>query len=308
MSMSGLHPASDWERVSEVPCAWGSSPFWHAREERLYWIDVGLKHLWRLHVPSGHAEHWDLPQTPGSIAPCRSGGLLVALRDGLYLSAAWRDIPQKIAVAPFDTQRIRFSDGKCDPWGRFWVGSHVDAGDKPDGALYCLHKRDKPQPELLRVMGGAVQSDGMAWSPDGRTLYWADAARHEVNTFAMHHPGQYPPQLGPGMPFNGFTAGKDGAERPGGMAMDQQGRLWMAVCEGARVLCLSPKGDILATYATPAQCPTMLCFGGHDLRTLYLTTARAQRSTVELEHYPASGAVFSLRVNTPGLPVAFYED
>lgn len=305
--MSRLYPASNWERVSEVPCAWGGSPFWHAKEERLYWIDTGLKHLWRLHIPSGRAEHWDLPQTPGSIAPCRSGSLLIATRDGIYLSAAWRDIPQKVAHAPFDPLHLRFSDGKCDPWGRFWVGSYVEEGNKPDGALYCLHKRNKPQPELLRVMSGAIRSDGMAWSPDGRTLYWSDSARHEVNTYSMHNPGQYPPMLSPGMPFDGLSSDKK-QEYPGGMAVDQQGHIWMAMREGAKVVCLSPKGELLAEYATPAQCPTMLCFGGHDLRTLYLTTARAQRSSIELEQYPASGAVFSIRVDVPGLPAAFYED
>jgi len=78
--------------------------------------------------------------------------------------------------------------------------------------------------------------------------------------------------------------------------------------EGARVLCLSPKGDLVAEYPTPAQCPTMVCFGGSDLRTLYLTSARQKRSNAELAHYPDSGAVFSMRVDTPGLPVNFYWD
>lgn len=317
--MTTAQTLSDWTRITETVCALGESPFWHPHEERLYWVDTALKRLWRLHAPSGHTEHWDLPHEPGSIAPSRSGGLLIAMRDGIYLSHSWRDIPQKLVDAPYDTTRVRFSDGKCDPWGRFWVGSQVDEGERPDGALYCLQTRKQAHPALVMVERGVMASNGLAWSPDGRTVYWADTVRHAVTQHEMSQPGQWPPMLGMTNPLARFPAkpndwcfnGPDHkvyAGRPDGAAVDTLGRYWVAMYEGARVLCLSPEGAILAEHPTPAQCPTMVCFGGTDLRTLYLTTARAHRSSAELTHYPDSGAVFSMRVDTPGLPVQMYWD
>lgn len=308
-----------WQRVVDTPCALGESPFWHPQEQRLYWVDIAQRRLWRLHVPSNHLEHWELPQEPGCIAPCRSGALLIAMRDGVYRSFTWRDIPQKLADAPYDTSRIRFNDGKCDVWGRFWVGTLVDARDRADGALYCMHALDRAHPELHLVERGVMVSNGLAWSPDGRTMYWADTARHMVFGYDLEQPGRWPPQLGPVNPLVRFDPKPEGwtfeqmqrlpyGGRPDGAAVDSQGNYWIAMYEGARVVCLSPQGKVIAEYPTPAQCPTMVCFGGSDLRTLYLTTARQKRSAAELALYPDSGAVFSMRVETPGLPVNFYWD
>ncbi|WP_101048301.1 SMP-30/gluconolactonase/LRE family protein [Macromonas nakdongensis] len=309
--------APAWQRAHDTLCAQGDSPFWHAREERLYWVDVALMRLWRLHPRSGQAEHIDLPQTPGSVAPCRSGGLLLALRDGIYHLGHWNDLPRQIAAAPHDPARQRFAGGRCDPWGRFWVGTHVDAQDRAEGALYCLHTRVKNQPELRAVERGLLSCDGLAWSPDGKRLYWTDSSRHQVSTHAMSNPGQWPPQLGVPMPLGHFaprpadwsfdTPGGY-AGRPSGAAVDQAGRYWVAMHEGAQVLCLSPQGEVLARHPTPVQCPTALCFGDPDLRTLYLTSARLQRSPAELARWPDSGAVHTLRVDTPGLPVNLYWD
>jgi len=311
--------APAWQRITGPLCALGESPFWHPHEQRLYWIDIGQRRIWRWHAPSDHLESWDLQQDPGCIAPCRSGALLAALRDGIYIAPLWHDVLLKVADAPYDTARIRFNDGKCDPWGRFWVGTYVETKDQPDGALYCLHRLDHPKQQVLRVASGVFSSNGLAWSPDGRTQYWNDTARHKVDGYPLVSAGQYPPVLGAPLTLAHFpekpkdwrfesAQGHDYGGRPDGAAVDQKGNYWVAMYEGARVLCLSPKGDVLANLATPAQCPTMVCFGGPDLRTLYLTTARAKRSAEELAHYPDSGAVFALRVDTPGLPVNFYED
>ena len=308
-----------WQRVTDTLHALGESPFWHPQEERLYWVDIALQHVWRHHVPSQHTERWELPQTPGAIAPCRSGGLLLALRDGIYRASGWGDLPQLLVRAPYDTERLRFNDGKCDPWGRFWVGTYVETRDKPDGALYCLQTMGRGQPELHEVARGVMASNGLAWSPDGHTLYWADTARHEVNTRAVLSDGHWPPELAPAMLFahrarkpEGWTYdlhhGEGYQGRPDGAAVDQVGNYWVALYEGARLACYAPDGRLLKEIATPAQCPTMVCFGGRDLRTLYLTTARQHRSPAELARFPDSGGVFALRVETPGLPVNPYWD
>lgn len=294
-------PPADWKQVTEIPCAWGDSPFWHPREERLYWVDTAMQSLWRLHVPSGTLDNWDLPQEPGSVSTCRSGNLMIALRDGLYTSATWGDIPQMLAKAPFDTHTTRFGPGVCDPWGRFWIGSVCETGR--NAALYCLHKRDRPHPELLAVEKGVQAVSGLAWSPDARLLYWGDPHHHRVETQALSQAGQWPPSLGTPMPFAHWTEGT-----PGGAAMDHQGRYWLALRDRACVVCLDSKGQLVAEYPTPALTPTAVCFGGKDLRTLYLTTARQGQQLTELDHYPGCGLVFSLRVDSPGLPINLYWD
>lgn len=293
------HPL--WQPVVDTPCAQGASPFWHPQQERLYWLDTVMRRIWRLHVPSGQAESWDVPQEPGSLAPCRSGNLLIALRDGIYSSTTWRDIPQPLAQAPFDTAHTGFGAGLCDPWGRFWIGTNTDHAQP--GSLYCLHKRNRPQPELLAMAPGAGPACGLAWSPDGRTLYRGDTLHQQLSLQALSQPGQWPPRLGAAMPF-GHLQGRT----PGGAAVDKAGNYWLALPGSAAVVCLSPNGDTVAEYPTPAQYPTALCFGGKDLRTLYLTTARVGRGASELAQYPGSGLVFAMRVNNPGLPANPYED
>lgn len=304
------HPASNWKRVSDRLCAWGTSPFWHPQEDRLYWLDRGLHRLWRLHTPSEHLDHWDLPQEPASVVPCRSGGLLIAMGDGIYHSATWHDTPQKIADAPFDPQRLRFGDGKCDPWGRYWIGTAVREGAARMGQLWCLNKRIQRHPAFERVGSGVVRSDGLAWSPNGQELYWTDEACEGVDHLVLRNPGQFPPELSPPQSFAhaAWRALHPLGGRPGGITVDRSGRLWAVMRQAATVVCLSPQGELLGEYATPTQCPTMLCWGGADLKTLYLTSARADRSSEELARYPDSGAVFALSVDAPGLPIWFYED
>lgn len=308
-----------WTCLTPPVCAHGESPVWRGLEDRLYWIDAGLQRLWRLHVPSGRSEFRELPQAPGALVPCRRGGWLIALRDGIYHLSDWNLPLERIADAPYDTRRVCFNDGKCDPWGRFWVGSSVDARDRPDAALYCLRARDRQRPELALIQSGVYTFNGLAWAPDGKLLYWADSHGHAVYTLPMVSAGQWPPVLGMRLLLKRFDArpadwrfeqdlGQGYGGRPDGAAIDSAGNYWVAMFEGARVLCLSPSGQILADWPVPAQCPTMVCFGGPDLRTLFVTTARQRRSAAELAHYPHSGAVFARRVVTPGLPPATYWD
>jgi sugar lactone lactonase YvrE len=90
--------------------------------------------------------------------------------------------------------------------------------------------------------------------------------------------------------------------------MDVDGNYWVSMFEGRRVSCFAPDGRLLRELEAPAQCPTMPCFGGDDLKTLFLTTARHGRSDAELARFPDSGAVFSTRVEVPGLPVNYFKD
>ena len=306
-----------WTTTVAQPSELGESPFWHPDEQLLYWVDIAGKKIHRSNVFMGTVESWAMAAPhelePGCIAPARSGGLVVALRDGIYRARTWGGALEKLADAAHDPRTTRFNDGKCDPLGRFWAGTIYEPRDAREAALYCLDGRAGHTPALVRMAGDATGGNGLAWSADSQTLYWADTTGHVIRAWDWDAAGntlarqrvfrQFPPKP------PGWQAGMPGyGGRPDGAAVDSQGNYWVAMYEGGRVLKLSPGGELLADIPTPVVCPTMVCFGGDDLQTLYLTTARHGRPAAELEVLPQSGCVFSMRVDVPGLPVHFFAD
>ncbi len=158
---------------------------------------------------------------------------------------------------------------------------------------------------LSQRFGGVSTSNGLAWSPDGRTMYWADTHRGLVQAF------DFAPDSGELSRRRDFArfpldkAGDDYIGKPDGAAMDSEGCYWVAMFDGQRLLRLSPEGQILRQVLLPVRCPTMPAFGGDGLKTLYITTARENRPAEELAVQPLAGCVLALDVDVPGLPVNF---
>ena len=297
-----------WQTVTTQPCGLGESPFWHPAEQQLYWVDIAGQQIHRCNVFMGSVESWAMPSEPGCIAPAASGGLVIALRDGIYSAHQWGGALQLLAAAQHDTTTTRFNDGKADPSGRFWAGT-------------MFEPRTAASAQLFSLDGGALQvkasnatiANGLAWSPNAKTVYWADTPTHTVRAWDWNQhtnamSGERVFKQWPGKPA-GWQFGMAGyGGRPDGAAVDVEGNYYVAMFEGARICKLSPSGQELASIDLPALCPTMPCFGGDDLKTLYVTTARTHRSAAELQAFPQSGCVFSTRVDVPGLPVNFYRD
>ncbi len=306
-----------WQTLDAPPSDLGESPFWHPDEQMLYWVDIPGKQIHRANVFMGTVQSWAMPSEPGSIAPARTrgeaSGLVVALRDGIYRAREWGGALQRLLLADHDPATTRFNDGKADPRGRFWAGTMYEPRNAAKAQLFSLDCRNGCAPVLELKAGNATIANGLAWSPDAATVYWADTPSHTIR--AWHWDGESNAMSQgrvfgqwPGKP-PGWQAGMPGyGGRPDGAAVDAEGNYYAAMFEGKRVLKLSPEGELLADIATPVQCPTMVCFGGDDLQTLYLTTARHSRPVAELEVMPQSGCVFSMRVDVPGLPVNFFLD
>lgn len=316
--------APEWQALTTEPDGLGESPFWHPQENRLYWVDIPGRRIGRVQVqglqPQGAVEYWPLTQEPGCIAPVQvgdlGGGLVMALRDGIYLAREWGGPLQLLAAAPYDTAKLRFNDGKCDAQGRFWAGSMYEPKDQALGTLYMLdsqglHAMQGGMKEGVDggINNGVVTANGLAWSPDGRTAYWADTAAHQVRAFDFDPASgqlsdarvfyQAPPKPA------GWAWGSAGpyGGRPDGASIDAEGCYWSAQYEGGRLLRIAPNGQVLAEVLTPALCPTMPCFGGPDLKTLFITTARHGRSEAELAQYPGAGCVWAMRVEVAGVGV-----
>jgi sugar lactone lactonase YvrE len=301
-----------WTQVTTTPNTLGESPWWHPQEQMLYWADIAGCHLHRMNVFTGELQSWRMPSEPGCFAPAMRGGYIIALRERIVRVREWGGELQTLCSFNHEAATTRANDGKCDPSGRFWAGTMFEPRTANDAKLFSYTAREG----LQFKQGNAIVANCLAFSPNSKTVYWADTPQHKIwawdfesgtgammnQRVLMEFPAK-PQGWQSGLPGNGGYLG-----RPDGAAMDTQGNLWVAMFEGKRVLQISPKGEILQSIEAPVTTCTMPAFGGDDLQTLYLTTARHNRSEAELAREPAMGCVFSLRVNAVGVPVAFYQD
>ncbi len=279
---------------------------WHPHEQALYWCDIPGHCLHRLDPRSKTEQHWPFDTDVASCAPIAGGGLLLAMRDGLWRFDPVTGLKTRIVQPPYNPACERFNDGKCDPQGRFWVGTIYEPRAPALAAVYCL---DLDQ--LERRFGGITVANGLAWSADGRTMYCSDTKAHRIDAFDVDLQTGALSRQRCFVQFAARSPGQllaDYGGRPDGAAVDSEGFYWVAMFEGARLLRLSPCGDVTRELNLPVQCPTMVCFGGADLRTLYITTASHGRPTEELGVQPWAGCLLSLRVDVPGLPAHFYAD
>lgn len=324
MISNPVHSPQAWQIATPHTAALGESPFWHPSEHMLYWVDIQGKQILRASADMDSVEAWDMPSEPGCIAPAASGGLVMALRHGVFRAPVWGGALQHLATLDYDPTHMFANDGKCDALGRFWVGTIDETRSKHNAALYCIDARGSASTRVPQVHCminpvdlPATTLNGLAWSPDQRTFYWADTPSHTV--WSQEHDLRNN-HLGERRIFASFKSkpagwaadAQDGDNggyrgRPDGAAVDTQGNYWVAMFEGRRVCQFASNGCLLAEFPLPLQCPTMPCFGGKDLKTLYLTSARHHRSAAELAAYPASGSVLQMRVEVAGMPVNFFQ-
>lgn len=278
----------------DTPLQLGESPVWNAAEQTLYFVDIPGQAVHSLHPASGLHRQWAMPAEPGCIALRAGGGLIVALRPGLAQLDTDSGALTMLVDAPYDTSKMRFNDGRVDGAGRLVTGTIYEPRDQAAAVLYSFeHGR-------LRDAGPrATVSNGVAFSPDGRTLYHADTTTHKITTYDYDLATG---MVGAGRLFQQFSMDKSAGYggRPDGATVDSEGAYWCAMFEGGRLLRFAPSGELLQEVPLPVRCPTMLSFGGEDLRTIYITTARKNRPEAEIAAHPLSGCVLQLRVDVPG--------
>ncbi|MBD8528891.1 SMP-30/gluconolactonase/LRE family protein [Massilia sp. CFBP 13647] len=275
----------------------GECPLWHDVESALYWVDINGLTVNRVHPASGKFTSWKMGSEPSAIAVDGNNNLVVATRKGfIRLNTTSGEITD-ICPAPYDTAITRFNDGRVDPQGRFWVGTMYEPRDKPAAEMYVL-ERDQLR---LAWSGGMTNSNGLAWAPDGATMFHADTTSHRIDRYDFDAAGG---TVANGRNLVTFSTDKTSADyggRPDGAAVDADGNYWIAMFEGGRLLKLSPTGELLREVQLPLRCPTAVVFGGSDLRTLYVTSASHGRSAEELARYPLTGKVLCIKLDVAGL-------
>ncbi len=284
-----------WDEAMQV----GEGPLWHPIEQALYWVDIDGRAVHRFVAATGRHDAWPMATEPSALARTE-GGIVVATRAGFVLLDPTTGGVTELAPAPFDQAKARFNDGKADAAGRFWVGTIYEPRDQPAAEMYVLERGQV----RLAWSGGMTNSNGLAFSPDNATMYHADTTAHRVSRYDF--------DVATGTAANGrelvqFSMDKANnyGGRPDGAAVDSEGNYWVAMFEGGRIVKLSPSGQALDEISLPLRCPTMVAFGGADLRTLYITSA-GKRPEAELAQYPLSGKVLAIRVPVAGLEQPAY--
>lgn len=292
-----------FEVVHDEAMLVGECPLWDPDSQTLYWVDIGGFTVHARDNATGEHRAWRMESEPSALALHADGGLVVATRHGFIRLDTDSGSVTGIAPAPYDTGTTRFNDGRVDRAGRFWVGTIYEPRTAPAAEMYCLEKGKVS----LKWSGGMTNSNGLAFTPGGHAMYHADTAAHRIDRYCFNGAEGVASRPEPFQQFSTDKAAPNYGGRPDGAAVDSEGAYWVAMFEGGRLLRFAPDGRLLREVKLPLRCPTMVAFGGEDLRTLYITSASHGRSAAELERYPLSGRVLSMRVDVPGRPEPRYQ-
>jgi sugar lactone lactonase YvrE len=275
----------------------GEGPVWDHRAQRLYWVDIEGFAVHAYDPATRDHGVKDTGEFVGSLAVRQAGGLVLARKSGFATLDLETGEFTPIADAESHLPGNRFNDGKCDPAGRFWAGTLALDEDQGEGQgnLYCL---DTDHTVRLKVPGVWI-SNGLAWTADARTMYYIDSPKQKVvaydydlATAEISNPRTVIEVPGREMGY------------PDGMTIDEEGMLWIAHWDGGHVCRWNPHtGEELAEIVVPVSRPTSCVFGGADLGTLYITSARTRLKPEVLAAQPLAGSVFKCRPGVRGLPM-----
>jgi sugar lactone lactonase YvrE len=278
----------------------GESPVWQAAEQALYWVDIPEKKLFRWVAATAQTSSWTAPEMIGCIAPHSAGGWIAGMESGVFhlrvnggeLSA------ERLAPAPHSESGMRFNDGRCDRQGRFVAGTMmvnmaVDRGNP------CVSSYENGS-NLRLLVGKMAVPNGLAFSPDGCTMYLSDS-HPSVQTIWVF---DYDAQTGTPTNRRVFVDMNPLPGRPDGAAVDADGCYWICGNDAGLVHRFTPQGTLDQSLAVPVKKPAMCAFGGQDMRTLFVTSIRPDNT--DLSDQLLAGAVFALRPGVQGLPEPFF--
>jgi sugar lactone lactonase YvrE len=279
------------EPALEVGAILGEGPIWDDREERLLFVDILGERVHWFHPQLG-AHHSFVADGPvGAVVLREDGGLVLARHDCFVRSGPSGQDGAVVEGFRADGHAVRFNDGKVDPWGRFLAGTMDWGEEAPIGALYMLW----PDGSVTTLLENVAISNGLAWSAEGDVLYYIDTPTHRVDAFDVD-------------PASGSLTGRRtalevGDVMPDGMAIDDEGCLWVAIWDGGSVRRYAPDGRLLEVVDVPGGGHvSSVAFGGAGMSTLYITTARKGLTEAELARAPHAGDLFAYEASVTGPP------
>jgi sugar lactone lactonase YvrE len=270
------------------------SPFWSAPDEAFFWVDIPAGRIHRWTPANGASASWQLPEQVGCIARQTNGNMLAACESGIYSASLNADGPQvtKLASIEHPAPAMRFNDGRCDRRGRLWVTTFMDRSDKQAvGGLF----RYTPDGLSERLLDGFLTPNGMAFSPDNRTLYIADSHASVRKVWAI----DFDIENGVLGERRVFIDMAPYAGRPDGAAVDTQGYYWVAGMDDGCIMRFTPQGELERIIRLPVRCPTMSAFGGTDMKSMLITSLR--RPGAAGEHDTFGGSVLHIDPQAQGI-------
>ena len=286
------------ELILDARNATGESPVWSTTEQALYWVDIPAKRLHRWSPADGKEHSWQASQMLACIAQTGHGSWIAAMENGLFAITPHADgslDSRLLASVTHALPGMRFNDGRCDRQGRFWAGTMVMdmAAGAPVGAMY-RYNAGQAEP-LTAQLQGFIVPNGLAFSPDGNTLYLSDSHPDVQKIWAFDY------DTDTGTPHNRrlFVDMSKHPGRPDGAAVDAEGCYWICGNDAGLIHRFTPQGKLDRSLAVPVKKPAMCAFGGADLDTLFVTSIRPAG---DLADQPLAGGVFALRPGVKGLP------
>lgn len=268
----------------------GECPVWSADEQKLYWTDIEEKKIWQLDPGTGKTKTWDMPEKVGSIAFRRKGGLLLAFESGISFYNLRSGEEQRITNLEKQTPNTRLNDGRCDRQGRFIVGGYDETAQDRAG-VYQLGATLNVR-ELFR---GVSSANSICFSLDGRRMYFADTPEGKIVYF------EYDIHTGTPSSPEAFCTFEKQPGMPDGSIIDAEDCLWNAQWNGSRVVRYTPEGNIDRVIEMPCMNPTCVAFGGENLDTLFITSARFKLTRQQLRKQPISGGLFAVKPGVKGI-------
>jgi L-arabinonolactonase len=248
-------------RVDVPRCRVGEGPVWDVAEQALYLVDIVDKRVMRHDPATGATRTWDVPGIIGSMALREGGGAVLALKDGIHTLEFESGETTQLALPDGLDPRAQFNDGKVDRRGRFVVGTTDSQMKEPLGDVYSLDVGG-----LSIIDRGICISNGPCWSPDDTTFYFSDSI---LNTIYVY---DYDIETGAATNRRVFANTADLGGIPDGATVDSDGLMWMAICEGAKVVAFRPDGVVERVIAMPVKLTASVMFGGPDLDLLFVTS------------------------------------
>ncbi len=277
----------DFKPIPDTLCTIAESPVWDAANQALLWCDIPAGKIFELHLESGARRSWTLPGPVGSFGLAQRQNLIVACQhDILFLD---RDTGKTDIFASIAETGTRLNDGKTGPDGAFWAGTMDDTPAKqPVGALY----RVTPDGKVQRKLSGIITSNGLAWSADGRKMYHSDSRGRRLDVY------DFDPATGEMTHRKQLAELNHAQGRPDGGATDTAGVYWSAGVTAGILNRFTAGAKMLPAIPFPAAAPTMPCFGGEDMKTLFVTSLRGTAAADRPD-----GSVFHAHVETAGVAI-----
>ena len=271
----------------------GECCFWDPRDERLWWTDIEGRLVYRWNA-DGTVSKFPLPDRAGFILPRREPGFVVGFAGWLALADQTLEKFDRLHDIETDWPQTRINDATVDPFGGIVFGTFDESPDQSARRPIANVYRLSPDGSVGKLFGGIIVTNGLEFSLDGRTMYFADTGIGAIRRF--HVGDEFStlkeieplagPEIAPGMP--------DGA------TIDSAGNYWNARVWGSCVISLDRNGNLLQNIPMPVKGPTCVAFGGKDLKDIFVTSLRTRHSNAELAKSPLAGGLFKARAEIPG--------